>query len=187
MNLRLVPDKYSGVRVGKSVGCCHGDCGPEQCRGQASQFACAEDGNHLDKAIILWLNFRVVRTLTRILLLVVLILLPAMLTGPLLEVSGGGCASHSCCSLAHCRPHAHKESLTGDFCREHGHHHHCHVRLQLMREAEHRELDGKVLPAVTQKTIKIFIAGAKALLPAVARVRGHKPPEYTGYLRPRRC
>ena len=128
----------------------------------------------------------VVRTLSR-LLLVVILLLPAMLTGTLLEVPGGGCVSHSCCRLVHCTPHAHGMHAGDTVCNEHHHPHHCYVRLQLLREDAprlHGPLVASVFPAQPVNDSAVITAGQWLPLFMLSR---YIPPEHTIYLNSRRC
>lgn len=143
--------------------------------------------NRLDNALLLWLNSGVVRTLSRMLLVVaMLLLLPVMMAGASYGLPGAGCVTYSCCTLHHCCAHERQGGLEHGKCAEHEHRHHYHERMQLMRENAHRSDISAPVAVVESEGWSI----APVIIRVVTRVV-HEPLElpllYGGYLRPLRC
>ena len=141
--------------------------------------------NELDNLALSWLNVAAVKTLSRMMLVVVLLLLPVFLTGASLEVPGVGCNALNCCALTHC--HAGDSHVRHENCAmEHCHHHHSHERILLLVDAGLREyghvaamppvpvfLPGASVPSCYGQTIELTV------YPEV--------PPYAGHIAPLRC
>ncbi len=141
--------------------------------------------NELDNLALSWLNVVAVKTLSRMMLVVVLLLLPVFLTGASLEVPGVGCNALNCCALTHC--HAGDSHVRHENCAmEHCHHHHSHERILLLVDAGLREYGhvAALLPVAD------FVPGTG--VPAcckrafVLAVYPEVPP-YAGHIAPLRC
>lgn len=126
------------------------------------------------------------KSLSRILLVVVFLLLPVIMTGASLEVPGVNCGSHNCCMMARCcDSHGHLEqgNVAG---LEHHHHRHAHERILLLRDAGMRDTNVCVSSAVSQSCLPgVFAVLSLRLLPMDSMATG--APPYCGYLSPLRC
>ena len=143
--------------------------------------------NVLDNFKHVWLNVRVVRTLSRMLLVVaMLLLLPVMMAGATYGLPGAGGVSCSCCALHHCCGHEWQAGPEHDKCVEHGHRYHYHERMQLMREnARRADISAPVVveESASRGTPSVLVRCAPR---GITSVQG-LPRMYGGYLRPHRC
>lgn len=131
-----------------------------------------------------WLNGAAVKSMSRIMLVVVLLLLPVIVTGASLEVPGVRCSVQNCCAMAHCGEH--EELGAAHDCLLHGHHHHHHERIQLLFDAGGKAPVAVVAGVVCEPPPFAFCSAfAWGNMPAVEAWL--HPPLYPGYMHPQRC
>lgn len=127
----------------------------------------------------------VMRTISRVIMVVVFLLLPVFMTGASLEVPGADCCAHNCCMVAQCAGHAGADELPEGWSAHH-HERHAHDRILLLRDAGLRDARTVVpqLPVVQVAVGTIEVQGDERPLPEPI-VTG--PPLYGGFLLPQRC
>ena len=140
--------------------------------------------NELDNLALSWLNVAAVKTLSRMMLVVVLLLLPVFLTGASLEVPGVGCNALNCCALTHC--HAGDSHVHENCAMEHRHHHHSHERILLLVDAGLREC-GHVVALLPSPVFVPAASVPSCCGQAFELIVYPEVPPYAGHVAPLRC
>lgn len=127
----------------------------------------------------------VMRTISRVIMVVVFLLLPVFMTGASLEVPGADCCAHNCCLVAQCAGHAGADELPEGWSTHH-HERHAHDRILLLRDASLRDPRTVApLPLLAQVPVVPVQELEDALV--VTELVAQGPPPYGGFLCPQRC